>query len=142
MSKSIKLKDNNYLDSSSIVYNRQKLSDILDIQTILLSVNTDYVYLNDLQYICFKIGKLVILNIQTLAFKKEIPNYQEIIYGLPKPINSIAFCLYGGNAASGNTVRLAINTNGNIQTHWSPTVLYGDSANTQYGGIFIYKTNE
>lgn len=142
MSKLIKLENENYIDSSSIVYNRQKLSDILDIQTIPISVNTDYVYYNDMQYTCVKIGKLVILNIQTVAFTQEIPNYQEIIYGLPKPINAIVFYLFGGNVANGNTVRLGLNPNGNIQTHWSPAILYGDSANKQYGGILIYKTNE
>ena len=142
MSKSIKLKNNNYLDSTSIVYNRQKLSDILDIQTIPLSVNTDYVYIEDLQYMCVKIGKLVILNIRTLGFKQPIPNYQPIIYGLPKPNEYTIIYLYGGNGANGCTVRLAINGDGNIQTHWSPEPQYGDSANKQYGGTLIYKVNE
>ena len=145
MSKSLKLKDNNYLDSSSIMHHRKSLEDILNIETISLYVNEDYVYLSDLQYMCVKIGKLVILNIRTLAFKQEIPNYQEIIYGLPKPSEYTIVYLYGGNGASGATMRLGISDNGNsgvIKTHWSPSPIYGDSANNQYGGTIIYKTNE
>lgn len=145
MSRSIKFKNNNYLDSSSIIHNRELLSDILNIKTISLYVNEDYVYLGDLQYMCVKIGKLVILNIRTLAFKQEIPNYQEIIYGLPRPSEYTIVYLYGGNGASGHTMRLGISDNGTsgiIQTHWSPTPIYGDSANNQYGGTIIYKTNE
>lgn len=142
MSKSIKLHDNNYWDSSSVVYNKQPLSDILDIQTIPLRFNFDYVYETDLQYTCVKIGKLVILNIHTIGFKQEIPNYQEIIYGLPKPVEYKILSLQGGNSATGNSLRLAINGNANIQTHWSPVALCGDSANYQYGGIFIYKSVE
>lgn len=143
MSKSIKFKNDNYLDSTSIVHNRQLLSDILNIQEIPINFNTDYIYLSDLQYICVKIGKLVILNIHTIAFKQLIPNSQSLITGLPCTLgNNIIFYLFGGNGASGQTLRLALIENGNIQTHWAPDVVYGDSSNKQYSGILIYKTSQ
>lgn len=143
MSKSIKLKNDTYIDSSSIVYNKQKLSDILNIQTINLNFNSDYIYDTDLDYKCVKIGKLVILNICTLSFKQAVPNYQVFISGLPKTANEyIIFYFYGGATAMGKSCRCALTPNGDIQTHWGSPGEYGDSANKQYGCTLIYLTNE
>lgn len=142
MSKSIKLSNDNYLDSSSIVYNKQLLSDILNIQEIPITFDTNYVYSSDLQYTCVKIGKLVILNFHTIAFKQLIPNFQSLVTGLPKPNEVIIFYLYGGNSASGSTLRLSIATDGIIHSHYASDVVYGDSASKQYSGILIYKTSK
>lgn len=144
MGSTVKLANDLYLETSSIVHNGELLSDILNIQEIPINFNMDYIYSSDLDYICVKIGKLVILNIHTIAFKQEVPtNGQMLINQLPihnKGNAGIIFYLYGGGInASGKTLRLALTQYGNIQTHWSSDIIYGDSANTQYSGILIYK---
>lgn len=143
MSKSIILKNNTFWDSKGIVYNKEKLSDILDIKTISLNFNSDYVYSTDLEYMCVKIGKLVILNIRTIAFKQAVPNYQIFITDLPKPINGYSiFYLYGGSSSACKMCRCALTSTGNIQIHWGSPSEFGNSSNAQYGGTIIYKTNE
>lgn len=142
MSKSIKFKNNNYLDSSSIVHKRKKLSDILEQSTIQLTFNEEYVYLTDLGYSCFKIGRLVFLDIYCIAFKKEVPNYTWLISGLPKINTYPTFYLNGGVTASGTTARCSITPEGRVQTHWGSPTSYGDSANKQYYGTIIYKSIE
>ena len=141
MAKSIKLKNDNYWDTKGIMYNKEKLSDILDIKTILLSFNSEYVYSTDLEYMCVKIGKLVILNIRTIAFKQSVPNSKIFITGLPKPITGYnIFYLYCGFLC--DACRCALTSNGDIQIHWGSPTEFGDSSNKQYGGTIIYKTNE
>lgn len=143
MSKSIKLKDNTYLDSSSIVHNKELLSDIINISKINLQFDSDYIYTNELSYICFKIGKICILNIYYIAFKSDMENYKQFILGLPKPKDNILFYLYGGLEAKGSAIRCGLNcSSGNIGKHWSDSIIYGDSANKQYSGILIYETIE
>lgn len=142
MSKSIKPKNNTYWDSSSIVHNKELLSDILNGRQISLSFNWDYIYDSDINYNCFKIGKIVIVNIQVIAFKKEIPNHQVFISGLPKPTEYNIFYLFGGGTSEGTTARCSLTYEGNIQIHWGSPTSYGDAANKQYSGILIYKTIE
>ena len=143
MSKSIKLNDDNYWDSTGIVHNKQKLSDILDNPFINLTFNEDYIYSTDRQYTCLKIGKVVILNIHTIAFSQETPNDTYIIYGLPKPKENIVFALLGNNSAQGGTTRcVLLKSTGNIRIHYGAPGYYGASSTRQYNGILIYETSE
>ena len=143
MSKSIKLKNDTYIDSSSIVHNKEKLSDILNTESRILTFNEEYVYSTDLEYYCLKIGKVVFLNIRTIAFKKGFEKTgTQFISGLPKPSTYLIFYLYGGAEASGTALRCAITPEGTIVNHYSIALGVGDSANRQYGGTLIYLTNE
>ena len=78
-------KDNlNHMDNG-IEANDKKLSDILNQESRILTFNEEYVYSSDLQSDCFKIGKMVFLNIHTIAFKKGFEESgTQFISGLPK----------------------------------------------------------
>ena len=130
MSKSIKLKNNIFLDCRSLY-----------MKFYTLSFNSDYVYSADLDYICFRIGNIVILKINTIAFKANMPNYTPFITGLPTANGYIISYLFGGNASVGKTLRIDISYN-LVQTHWTGDNDYGDSPNKQYSGMIIYTTSD
>lgn len=111
-------------------------------QKITLSFNTTYVYETDLDYTCFRLGKLVFLFINTLAFRvgaiADFPNYSIIISGLPRPAQTKIFYLQpSGNF---NRFRADVTSVGNMQRHWSADPSYGDSSNKQYSGFIVYET--
>lgn len=118
--------------------------DCLIPKQLYLTFNNDYVYSTDLEYICFKIGKIVILNIRTIAFKTALSHESVILRGLPIPKNYSIFYLYGGQNSLGATasVRCAVNTYGDVAAHYSGTDLVGESANKQFSGIVIYETTD
>lgn len=127
MAKSIRLKNNVYLASSGI-----------RIETFTPTFNNEYVYDTDLDYVCFKIGNLVFIQINTIAFKKDIPNLTEIITNIPATNMMRIGYLLGRN---NDTYPLRIDVSGTtIRTHWT-TVFYGSSSNIQYSGLIIYTTN-
>lgn len=109
---------------------------------INLSFDHNYVYSSDLDYLCLKIGKMVILNIYAIAFITAMDNYVPFISGLPKPTNYRVFYMQGGSAASGTTARCALTGEGKIQTHWGSPTQYGDSGNKQYSCTLIYETTD
>ena len=141
MSKSYKLKDGNYIDSTGIVHNKKLLSEILDIQEIPLAINENYVYSTDFDVYCYKVGKLVIIEFCEMAFKTSPETGETIISGVPTPISPTTFSLFGNNLAKGDTVRLHIRSN-DINIHFKSPEHYANSANKQYSGVVIYKTNE
>lgn len=112
-------------------------------QKITLSFNTTYVYSTDLDYTCFRLGKLVFLFINTLAFKvgaiADFPNYSVIISGLPRPAQ-YRFCYLQPSGKSDNKFRASISTEGNMKRHWSADPVYGDTQNRQYSGCIVYET--
>ena len=118
-----------------------ELSEILDIQEIPLTINDEYVYSDDFTVYCYKIGKLVIIEFGVIAFKSVPPNYATIFSGVPQAVSATIFSLFGNNGAKGDTVRLRISSN-NVITHWGSPSHYGDSANKQYSGVVMYKTNQ
>lgn len=65
-----------------------------------LTINTNYVSNSDLDYVCLKIGKIVILNIYSIAFIAAIDNYVDFMYGLPRPTNYRVFYIDGGASAA------------------------------------------
>ena len=118
MSKSYKLKDGNYIDSTGIVHNKQLLSEILNIQEIPLTINEEYIYYpSDSNVYCYKIGKLVIIEFCPIAFKTSPTTGKIIISGIPRPISPTIFALFGNNSAHGSTVRLKISSD-NIMIHY------------------------
>lgn len=112
-------------------------------QKITLSFNTTYVYSTDLDYICFKLGNLVFLFINILAFKvgtiADFPNFSVIISGLPRPAQNRFFYLQP-SGKSDNKFRASITTEGNMKRHWSADPVYGDTQNKQYSGCIVYET--
>lgn len=118
-----------------------ELSEILDIQEIPLTINDEYVYSDDFTVYCYKIGKLVIIEFGAIAFKSVPPNYTTIISGVPQAVSTTIFSLFGNNGAKGDAVRLRISSN-NVITHWGSPSHYSDSANKQYSGVVMYKTNQ
>ena len=115
--------------------------DVLDIQEITLTKNTNYIYSTDFLVHCYKIGKLVIIEFCAIAFISPPSTGETIISGVPAPISSTTFSLFGNNQAQGTTTRLKILSN-EIKIHYGAPMFYGDSSNKQYGGVVIYKTNE
>ena len=113
-----------------------------EIKSIELTIDTNYVYSSDFSYSCLKIGKLVILNIHSMAFTCLLDTYVKFIYGLPKPVSYKIFYLLGGNGAEGSVARCGLCDDGSIQTHWGSPSNYGDSANKQYEGIVVYESIE
>lgn len=111
-------------------------------QKITLSFNTTYVYETDLDYTCFRLGKLVFLFINTLAFRvgttADFPNYSNIVSGLPRPAQTKIFYLQ--SSGNFNRFRANVTTAGNVQRHWSSDPSYGDSSNKQYSGFIVYET--
>lgn len=120
--------------------NLEELMPLLPVAS-LMTVNEEYVYTSDLSYIVVRIGKIVILNIRTIAFKSEAAHGAVLITGLPPAKNGVIFYLYGGHAAAGTSVRVALQENGTINIHYSSIPQYGDSPNKQYSGTLIYETN-
>lgn len=120
--------------------NLEEVQEKLLMKPINISINEEYVYSSDLNYICFRIGNMVFLNICTIAFKKEVPHSATIISNLPKTANDVAAYLYGGLTAKGDTARVIINASGNMNVHYGSPSYYGDSSNNQYGTTIIYET--
>lgn len=111
-------------------------------KTLLMAVNEEYVYTTDLSYMVVRIGKIAILNIRTIGFKSAVPHGGKIIYGLPPIKNNEIFYLYGGFTAKGDTMRVALTTDGNVNVHYGSNAYYGNSSNAQYGGTLIYETTD
>lgn len=111
-------------------------------KTLLMTVNEEYVYTSDLSYMVVRIGKIVIVNIRTIGFKSAVPHGGKIIYGLPPIKTNEIFYLYGGGTAKGDTTRVALTTDGNVNVHYGSNAHYGNSSNAQYSGTLIYETND
>ena len=135
-------KDTQYPSAKCVYDNLNEINDkLLKTENINLTINTDYIYSADLDYTCIKIGNVVFLSINTIAFKVgDIPNSGVLLSNLPKPINGHIFLLMPRN--TGNSLRVRIDESGNLVRHYSSPPEYGDSANKQYGGTIIYFTND
>lgn len=123
--------------------NMQELQEnIFNVNPINLTFNEDYVYTTDLQYDCFKIGKIVFFNIHAIAFKQIPTNGTVIIYGLPKMTNGIIFYFFGGSNAKGDTFRAFASQDGNVNIHYGEPSYFGNSSSNQYSCFLTYITNE
>ena len=120
-----------------------KINDkLLKTKNINLTINTDYVYSTDWDYNCMKIGNVVFLSINTIAFTVgDIPNYGVLLSNLPKPSAEHIFLLAPRHANIGH-FRVRINLNGQLVRHWTGDPEYGSSSNNQYNGSIIYFTND
>lgn len=108
------------------------------------SFNWDYIYTTDLQYTCFKVGRMVFLNIHTMGFHVSPENGTTIISNLPPTANNayIGFYLDGGLGDGAYSARCLITPGGTINIHWGSPTQIGDSANKQYRCFLMYETNE
>ena len=104
-----------------------------------LVVNEEKVYTQDLTYKIVKMNGMVFVNIYCLGFKTVIENGDLLFYGLPKPKGYPIFMMFGNNNSAGKTVRCALTTEGQVVCHWGGTDSYGDSANKQFGCMFMYE---
>ena len=118
--------------------------ELLDIEALLLkqiepAFNNDYVYSTDRDYVCFKMGKMVILNINSIAFSQAITSSIDVITGLPAPSKDIIFFMHGGREAKGTASRFLLKTSGVIRLHYDTPPSSGDASNIQYGCTLIYE---
>lgn len=105
-----------------------------------LTFSDEYVYSSDLSYICFKIGKLVCVNINTIAFKTSVPNAGLIISGLPiAKTPYLTYPIQGALGAENDSARVIMNALGELHIHYGSPSQYGDSANKQYTCTFFYE---
>ena len=120
------------------------LKEVMPLLPVFLPMGVveEYVYTTDLSYFVIRIGKIVILNIRTLAFKSIVPHGSVIIYGLPPAKNGVIFYLYGGNGAKGDATRVYIGENGSVNIHYGSNTYYGNSPDMQYSGTLIYETTD
>lgn len=122
--------------------NDNALNELLKTKNINLTINTDYVYSKDWDYSCVKIGNVVFLFINTIAFKVgDIPNYGVLLSNLPKPSTGHIFYLAPSHTNI-DPFRVSINKNGQLIRHWTSNPDYGDSPSKQYYGSIIYFTND
>lgn len=139
----IATKYEDYFEPALLIRNSDGIFQEISPRKIRLTFNHDYVYTTDLQYDCFKIGKMVFLNIYTIAFSKAIPSLTDFIYGLPKPTEYIIFALHGHMTAQGDGLRCGLdNSTGNIKTHYDGPEYYGSTTGTQYSCVLIYEAKE
>lgn len=125
------------------VIDSMKINDkLLKTKNINLTINTDYVYSTDWDYTCIKIGNVVFLSINTIAFKVgNIPNFGVLLSNLPKPSTEHIFWLAPRHANIEN-FRVRINLNGQLVRHYAADPEYGSSSDNQYHGSIIYFTND
>ena len=103
MSKSYKLKDGNYIDSTGIVHNKKLLSDILSIQEGQLTVNSNYFSSIDVNKVQ-KQGNIVTIDFRGLV-SNDIPSNTQGILVSPyanrvSAGGSTGFCFIGDRYAS------------------------------------------
>jgi hypothetical protein len=105
-------------------------------------INQEYVYDSDLQYTCFKIGNVVFLNIGSIAFKKALSHENVLASKLPIPKEYCIGYLFGGQNAQGaeGSLRVAVNTDGDMVVHYGNTEIVGESSNKQFNGTIMYET--
>lgn len=133
------LAGNSKTDAPTINAVNNALNDIA--KPITLNFNEEYVYSTDLSYICFKIGKMVFVNINTIAFKTTIPNEALIVSGLPiAKTPYLTYPIQGARGATDDSARVLMNTLGELHIHYGSPSQYGDSANKQYTCTFFYET--
>lgn len=135
--------DDEYPSAKCVYDNLNEINDkLLKTKNINLTINTDYVYSTDWDYSCVKIGNVVFLSINTIAFKVgNIPNFSVLLSNLPKPSTEAIFYL-APRHANIDDFRVRITQNGQLASHWTADPEYGDSANNQYHGSIIYFTND
>lgn len=133
----------NLVDSSSIKINQNSNNIKLDIDFTYytLTPNNNYVYSTDLEYICVKIGNLVILNINTMAFSASVDNnFTTLFSGLPPSITGTIGYLIP-NDHTYDLFRVRITDSGTLINHWANPNKYGNSSGFQYSGIIMYFTS-
>lgn len=127
MSKSYKLKDGNYIDSTGIVHNKQLLSNLLNAKWKKATLNSDYFESGNVRYV--QIGNIVIVNIDEVTIKEttQFDNATTVLAsGLPTGvISGITLLNQGDGTNSTNAIRVRL-LNGNIYLHWTSVTKYSN----------------
>jgi len=127
MSKSYKIKDGNYLDSSSVVHNKKQLSELLNAKWRQATLNSDFFTAGTVQYI--QIGNLVIINLNEVVINEDyfFSNSTTVLAsGLPTNVTSgITLLNQGDGQNDSNSVRVRV-LNGNILLHWTRVKKYSN----------------
>lgn len=127
MSKSYKLKDGNYIDSTGIVHNKQLLSNLLNAKWKKAMLNSDYFESGNVRYV--QIGNIVIVNIEEVIIKETTQfNNSTTVFasGLPTGVFSGIILLNQGDGKnSTNAIRFRL-LNGNIYLHWTSVTKYSN----------------
>lgn len=107
---------------------------------ISATINTTYLYSSDTQVFAVQIGKIVFVDLYTVAFiNNTMSNHTNLITGLPKAKSEQVFTLNSGYGSNGTTVRCIITTAGTIQNHYDYPAQYGNASDKQYGGFVMYE---
>lgn len=138
MNKSIKFKNNCYIDSSGIVHNKKTLNNILTQNwnnyefgnkndPIISSGHVNWV----------KIGNLVFLNMTDMMATQDFVTHGTVIMsGLPKANTEIHFLAQCHDSSSS---RWAITTNGEVILHYGK--MKAGTGATQYYATVVYLCN-
>ena len=131
MSKSLKLKNNNYWDSKGIVHNKQTLYDIFNQSYKTATRNESVASSGECYYL--QIGKIVFVCITDVWFISETKNADKIFTGLPKSSKTVLFMMSGTVNNGADVRRARISINGDIEVHYDTF-----STTHQYYAHFIY----
>ena len=129
MAKSIRLKNDVYLDSKSI--HIEKITGTFDFNNV-----ANY----DLDFFFIRIGNFVFLKFNTITFNFNGNCHGDLIVsGLPKPKDVIIFLLNTGwsNIQQDQLGRFAIQNNGAMTTHYAYI-----TTKESFSGIAIYETTD
>lgn len=112
MSKSIKFRNNIFLDSRSITHNRRNLFDLIEVKNLNLSlISQPYYTINYSQYTQ---GSQVLDHVTYICFFLHVnsrPGYDEKIFEVPAPISSPHWQFKCWETAVDNETPLVIHIN-------------------------------
>ncbi len=112
MSKSIKFRNNVYLDSKSIVHNQKDLFNLLEVKNLNLSlINQPYYIINYSEYTQ---GSQILGHVTYICFFLHVnsrPSYDEKILDVPKPMSSPHWQFKCWETAQDNNTPLVIHIN-------------------------------
>lgn len=125
-------------------YNRKLafMDEVYPVKLTNSSINKDYVFSDDLDYAVFRIGKMIVVDFRTIAFKSSVPHGTKIMLDLPVAKIPVIFYLTGGGSAKGDTMRLYLSDSGTISVHYGSNTYYGSSPNAQYFGVLVYERKD
>lgn len=122
---------------NGIEYGATSYENLIKVYT--LTPNTEYVDAGNFQGSAVVIGKTAIVTLNNVAFKKSTAANGTLLFtGAPRTGGNWVF---GLPAEKGNQkpMRLRIETDGKIYTHWSDTPATGDVSNIQYSVTTTYQ---
>lgn len=132
MAKSYKIKDDNYIDSSGIMHNREnlktKLNNFFNFSNYTnWNINTNYIP-NKNGFTRFDVNSIFCFANLNFKITAQAPIDTVLLSNLPKPKNRITFCA----ALDSTLVRLYIDTNGELRADGNVSVTGWLNCNISY----------